>query len=57
MRPWTRHQNKKRWIVVHHHSADGDGDYKVREFDDGIEMLKHIARHSHIPGFGAEKEK
>jgi hypothetical protein len=46
-----------KWVVMHHYSEDGNGDYERREFTDGMKMLRHIARHAHVPGFEGEEEK
>jgi hypothetical protein len=46
-----------RWVVLHHHTPDGTGDWSQHEFTDGVEMLRHIGRHAHVPGFEEEEEK
>ena len=46
-----------RWLVAHHYSEDGKGDYKLREFVDGTKLLQHIGKYAGVPGFESEGEE
>jgi hypothetical protein len=46
-----------KWVVVHHYSEDGKGDYKLREFVDGTKLLQHLGKYAGLPGFESEGEE
>jgi hypothetical protein len=50
-------RDSPRWVVIHHYSENGKGDYKLREFVDGTKLLQHIGKYAGVPGFESEGEE
>lgn len=40
---------KPMWLLEHHLSETGDKKPQSFTFDDGHEMLAHVAQHAHVP--------